>query len=80
MRLLWSCLFVGWVITTSMANGQAKRPAPIDPTKKDEDFAVQGEYVGVIMEDGKAQPIPTGVRIEIDQTNFVDRYLFVGTD
>jgi len=28
---------------------------------------------------GKAQPITTGVRIEIDQNNNVDRYLFVGT-
>jgi type IV pilus assembly protein PilY1 len=27
----------------------------------------------------KAQPITTGVRIEIDQNNNVDRYLFVGT-
>lgn len=28
---------------------------------------------------GKAQPITSGVRIEIDQNNNVDRYLFVGT-
>jgi type IV pilus assembly protein PilY1 len=28
---------------------------------------------------GKPQPITTGVRIEIDQNNSVDRYLFVGT-
>ena len=28
---------------------------------------------------GKPQPITTGVRIEIDQNNNVDRYLFVGT-
>lgn len=28
---------------------------------------------------GNAQPITTGVRIEIDQNNNVDRYLFVGT-
>ncbi len=28
---------------------------------------------------GKAQPITTGVRIEIDQNNNVDRYVFVGT-
>jgi type IV pilus assembly protein PilY1 len=28
---------------------------------------------------GKAQPITTGVRIEIDQNNGVDRYIFVGT-
>ena len=28
---------------------------------------------------GKAQPITTGVRIEIDQNNDTDRYLFVGT-
>ena len=28
---------------------------------------------------GTAQPITTGVRIEIDQNNNVDRYLFVGT-
>ena len=28
---------------------------------------------------GNAQPITTGIRIEIDQTNNVDRYLFVGT-
>jgi type IV pilus assembly protein PilY1 len=28
---------------------------------------------------GKEQPITTGVRIEIDQNNNVDRYLFVGT-
>jgi type IV pilus assembly protein PilY1 len=28
---------------------------------------------------GVAQPITTGVRVEIDQTNNVDRYLFVGT-
>ena len=28
---------------------------------------------------GKVQPITTGVRIEIDQNNNVDRYLFVGT-
>ena len=28
---------------------------------------------------GKAQPITTGVRVEIDQNNNVDRYLFVGT-
>ena len=31
------------------------------------------------MRTGKAQPITTGVRIEIDQNNNVDRYLFVGT-
>jgi hypothetical protein len=65
MGIPWSCLFVGWVITTGMASGQAKRPAPIDPTKKDEDFAVQGEYVGVIMEDGKAQKY--GVRVGITE-------------
>jgi type IV pilus assembly protein PilY1 len=29
--------------------------------------------------DGRAQPVTTGVRIEIDQSNNVDRYLFVGT-
>ena len=28
---------------------------------------------------GKPQPITTGVRIEIDQNNSVDRYIFVGT-
>ncbi len=28
---------------------------------------------------GRAQPITTGVRVEIDQNNNVDRYLFVGT-
>jgi len=28
---------------------------------------------------GRAQPITTGIRIEIDQNNNVDRYLFVGT-
>ncbi|HET7097659.1 MAG TPA: PilC/PilY family type IV pilus protein, partial [Casimicrobiaceae bacterium] len=28
---------------------------------------------------GKAQPITTGVRIEINQSNNVDRYIFVGT-
>ena len=28
---------------------------------------------------GKAQPITSGVRIELDQNNNVDRYLFVGT-
>ena len=28
---------------------------------------------------GKEQPITTGVRVEIDQNNNVDRYLFVGT-
>jgi type IV pilus assembly protein PilY1 len=28
---------------------------------------------------GKLQPITTGVRVEIDQNNNVDRYLFVGT-
>jgi type IV pilus assembly protein PilY1 len=28
---------------------------------------------------GNAQPVTTGVRIEIDQNNFVDRYIFVGT-
>ena len=28
---------------------------------------------------GKAQPITTGVRVEIDQNNNVDRYLFIGT-
>ena len=28
---------------------------------------------------GKEQPITTGVRVEIDQANNVDRYLFVGT-
>jgi type IV pilus assembly protein PilY1 len=28
---------------------------------------------------GKDQPITTGVRIEIDQNNLVDRYVFVGT-
>ncbi|MEO8302567.1 MAG: PilC/PilY family type IV pilus protein [Betaproteobacteria bacterium] len=28
---------------------------------------------------GKAQPITSGVRVEIDQNNNVDRYLFVGT-
>ncbi len=28
---------------------------------------------------GKAQPITSGVRIEIDQNNLVDRYLYVGT-
>ena len=28
---------------------------------------------------GNAQPITTGVRVEIDQNNNVDRYLFVGT-
>ena len=28
---------------------------------------------------GKVQPITTGIRVEIDQNNNVDRYLFVGT-
>ncbi len=28
---------------------------------------------------GTVQPITTGVRIEIDQNNYVDRYIFVGT-
>ena len=46
-----------------MASGQPKRPALIDPTKADVTFAVQGEYVGVIMEDGKPQKY--GVRVGI---------------
>ena len=28
---------------------------------------------------GNEQPITTGIRVEIDQNNNVDRYLFVGT-
>src|SRR5258708_5310544 len=65
MRTPWSCLFVGWLLLTCAASGQPKRPAPIDPLKVDEDFAVQGEYVGVIAEDGKEQKY--GVRVGIAQ-------------
>jgi type IV pilus assembly protein PilY1 len=46
----------------------------VDPTKwKAEKIATLKDGTG------KAQPITTGVRIEIDQNNNVDRYLFVGT-
>ncbi len=57
------CLMAGWLLLAGAATGQQKRPANIDPTKVDEDFAVQGEYVGTIMEDGKQQPY--GVRVGI---------------
>ncbi len=46
----------------------------VDPTKwKAEKIATLKDATG------KAQPITSGVRIEIDQNNNVDRYLFVGT-
>lgn len=64
MRKL-SCLFLGWLLITGVASAQAKRPAPVDPTKVDEDFAVQGEYVGAITEDG--QPQKYGVRVGITE-------------
>ena len=45
-----------------------------DPTKwKVEKFAALTDP------SGKAQPITTGVRVETDQNNNVDRYIFVGT-
>lgn len=63
MRTTWSCLFVGWFLMTSAASAQPKRPVPIDPLKVDEDFAVQGEYIGVITDDGKPQKY--GIRVGI---------------
>jgi type IV pilus assembly protein PilY1 len=46
----------------------------VDPTKW------KAEKIATLTDpNGKAQPITSGVRIEIDQNNSVDRYLFVGT-
>ena len=39
----------------------------------------KGELIAHLENKGKPQPITTGVRVEIDQNNNVDRYLFVGT-
>jgi hypothetical protein len=59
-----TCFLVAWLLLSGAATAQQKKPAP-DPTKVDADFAVQGEYVGAISEDGKMQKY--GVRIGITQ-------------
>jgi hypothetical protein len=48
--------------TLALAAAGAQQPV-IDPTKVDDDFAIQGEYVGTIHEDGK--PSKYGVRVAV---------------
>ncbi len=51
-----------------------------DPQLEEGQVAKQYRAIAKLTDaNGKAQPITTGVRIEIDQNNNVDRYLFVGT-
>ena len=46
----------------------------------DSTWSSTAEKIAELKDDaGNAQPITTGVRVEIDQNNNVDRYLFVGT-
>ena len=65
MRTSLFCFLFGWLVLIGTAAGQQKKPALIDPTKVDADFDVQGEYVGAISEDGKAQKY--GVRVGMTQ-------------
>src|SRR6478735_7873915 len=66
-RLLRSSMKIPWFVIVvaallvSGATAVAQRPAPPDPTKVDDDFDVQGEYVGVIREQGHGQKY--GVRL-----------------
>jgi type IV pilus assembly protein PilY1 len=39
----------------------------------------KAELIATLTDGSTRQPITTGVRIEVDQTNNVDRYLFIGT-
>lgn len=62
MATRWFCFMATWLLLAGAATGQKKIPA-VDPTKVDEDFAVQGEYVGAIIENGKQEKY--GVRVGI---------------
>lgn len=63
MKTRQVCFLAGaLVLTAAVATAQQAKPVT-DPTKVDEDFAVQGEYVGTVSEDGKPQKY--GVRVAI---------------
>lgn len=47
----------------SVAAAQGREKPVTDPAKADADFAIQGEYVGTVMENGKLQKV--GVRVGI---------------
>lgn len=57
------CILLVGILLTGTATSQQKRPALVDPIKVDADFAVQGEYVGTIHQDGAARKY--GVRVGI---------------
>jgi hypothetical protein len=63
METRCSCVIIGCLLLAGSAPGQQKKAAVIDPTKVDADFLVQGEYVGTVTENGKAQKY--GVRVGI---------------
>jgi hypothetical protein len=54
-------LFLALLPTAVLA--QSREKPVTDPAKADADFAIQGEYVGTVLEDGKLQKV--GVRVAI---------------
>lgn len=63
MKMRPVCFLAGTlVLTAAVATAQQAKPVT-DPTKVDADFAVQGEYVGTVSEDGTSQKY--GVRVAI---------------
>ena len=58
-----NCLLVVVLLLPAGVTAQP-RPVPVtDPAKADADFAIQGEYVGTVTEDGKSQRV--GVQVAI---------------
>lgn len=57
-----NCLLFLALLPSSVLAQSREKPVT-DPAKADADFAIQGEYVGMVMEDGKLQKV--GVRVAI---------------